>query len=328
MLSEWKRLLKARKWMKKNEPFLPTWHAYIGFTMHLFEYFSRGDKPEDVAKEHGLAPLLLQRWVEVGLAIGHLKKKRAGKIKATKEMLTYFTASSPKEVGSLVKEMLELHIPTLLSCQNLLKEPEQTSYENNSYSGMVAETSTILEKLIFPKIHRLIKKNNITSVMDLGCGYGGYLQRLYRKSPNMDLIGIEADAHVAEKAKERLSNCNVEVLKGDIRDMEVEEYQVELVLVNNLIYYFSLSDRHLLFEKMAQVIDESGYVIVTTPINKSKGRNAFSAAFNSFMSAHKNMFPLPTEKELISMAEKQGFHLRKRWSAIPEGGWYSYAFQK
>ena len=39
MIAEYQRLWQARKWMKKNEPFLQAWHAHLGYSLDLFKAF-------------------------------------------------------------------------------------------------------------------------------------------------------------------------------------------------------------------------------------------------------------------------------------------------
>jgi len=49
---------------------------------------------------------------------------------------------------------------------------------------------------------------------------------------------------------------------------------------------------------------------------------AFSAAFNSFMSAHRNLYPFPRADELESLARSQGFRVASRQPVVREGSWY------
>ncbi|WP_156321295.1 hypothetical protein [Bacillus sp. JCM 19041] len=46
------------------------------YSLDLFQHFKRSSAVEKVAKIHDLDEMLLKRWVEVGLAIGHLEQKK------------------------------------------------------------------------------------------------------------------------------------------------------------------------------------------------------------------------------------------------------------
>ncbi len=198
MFSEYLRLWNARKWMKRNEPFLPTWHAHLGYSLDLFEHFRKGAFVEEVAATNELNQDLLQRWVEVGLVLGHLKEKRNGQIKPKKNLVKYASKESPSSVGILLKEMMELHIPTMLSYRDLMQGKEINFFETN-YGDTVAQTSSLLETMAFPKVVDCVKKTKAKSVFDIGCGYGGYLKRLHIKDPKLSLEGLEADESVAKK---------------------------------------------------------------------------------------------------------------------------------
>ena len=67
------KMLKARMWMKRNVPFLYSWHAYVGYELDLFKAFERGVSIEDVADAYQIDEQLLKQWVNVGVSIGHLK---------------------------------------------------------------------------------------------------------------------------------------------------------------------------------------------------------------------------------------------------------------
>ncbi|MFB4164642.1 hypothetical protein ACE1TI_12610 [Alteribacillus sp. JSM 102045] len=45
--------------MKKNESFLPTWHAYLGYRFDLFDYFKKPADPKLVADTYQLDHSLL-----------------------------------------------------------------------------------------------------------------------------------------------------------------------------------------------------------------------------------------------------------------------------
>ncbi|WP_054636430.1 bifunctional 2-polyprenyl-6-hydroxyphenol methylase/3-demethylubiquinol 3-O-methyltransferase UbiG [Thalassobacillus sp. C254] len=322
MIKEMKRLLEARKWMKKNEEFLPTWHAHVGYSLDLFDHFAKGAKVQEVQRKQELDEALLKRWVEVGLAIGHLKKKRNGKVKSHKEMTRYISRHSPYSVGVLLTEMMELHIPTLLSYKDAMKGKERVSYLEKDYGPIVAQTSSLLEALAFPKLMEVIKKNKASSILDMGCGYGGYLSRIYEKNPDLTLTGIELHEEIVKEAKEQTKQTNVEIIQGDIQDFYTKEYKSDIVMMNNLLYYFSMEERQDLFKNAKELLNKKGRLLIMAPLQNSKHGQAFSAAFNSFMSAHENLYPLPSEKEIKSYAKKSGLKVKKVSPIIKEGGWY------
>lgn len=71
MVRQWKRVWEARKWMKQNEGFLPTWHAYLGDRLNFFDELQQNGAVGAQVKDREL----LENWVQTGLILGHLKKK-------------------------------------------------------------------------------------------------------------------------------------------------------------------------------------------------------------------------------------------------------------
>ncbi|ADC51830.1 hypothetical protein BpOF4_18955 [Alkalihalophilus pseudofirmus OF4] len=325
-LTEYKKLWNARKWMKRNEPFLPTWHAHLGYSLDLFNHFKKGATVEEVAINNELNQDLLQRWVDVGIVLGHLKQKRKGIIKPKRSLVKYVSKDSDSSVGILIKEMMELHIPTMLSYRDLMQGKEVNFFETD-YGDTVAQTSALLETIAFPKVLEVVKKEKIKSVFDVGCAYGGYLKRLHVKKPKLRLKGLEADEGVAKKAKEETENSNIDIVAGDIKQYESDE-EFDLVMMNNLLYYFSKEDRAELFKKSSEIAGRKGTLIVISPLVQSKHGQAFASAFNSFMSAHENMYPVPSERELKQYAKAAGFKFKKTTPVVKEGGWYMMVFKK
>ncbi|MCK0471835.1 trans-aconitate 2-methyltransferase [Halalkalibacter sp. APA_J-10(15)] len=311
--------------MKKNEAFLPTWHAHLGYSLKLFDHFGKATTIDEVAQQ-GFNKKLLTRWVEVGLAVGHLKKCRRGKWKTKRKILRYLSKDSPDSIGILLKEMMELHIPTLLSYRDLMVGNDVDLLERN-YENTVAETSRLLETLAFPKVYHLIKNEKIQSVLDFGCGHGGYLKRIHEKNNALQLTGIEIDEQVAKKARSSCKEASIMIEQRDLMTYQAHK-PVDLVMMNNLLYYFSTEDRARLFKQASKALYPKGFLTIMSPLNGKENIQPFTSAFNSFMSAHEQMFPIPTKEELTEYGKNIDFQLKQIKPIIKEGGWYVIVFQK
>ncbi|MCR6106479.1 class I SAM-dependent methyltransferase [Salipaludibacillus agaradhaerens] len=327
-MSEFNRMLQARKWMKTNENFLSTWHAHVGYTLDLFYYFSKYRSVEHVAETCDFNRALLNRWIEVGLEIGHLKKSMTGKVKAKRKLIKYASANSPESVGVLLREMMELHLPTLLKYPDLLKNNERIEYLEDSFANVVAETSTLLEKVSISPILKIVKKNKPATIIDLGCGYGGYLKRIQKRFPTIALNGVEINDKVAKQARDALN----EQAQIHCTDMEtfIEKYigKTDMVMVHNLLYYFAPEERAELFKKIASIMNQGGIITFIQPVKGAKHGQTFTAAFNTFMTAHKNLYPLPTLKEMKRNSKKAGLKIMTIKPLIREGGWYLVTMRK
>ncbi|WP_270181580.1 class I SAM-dependent methyltransferase [Alkalihalobacillus sp. CinArs1] len=330
-MNEIKKIWRARKWMKSNEPFLYAWHAHVGYVHDLFDEFEHGATVRDVAKNRGMNELLLTRWAEVGVAIGHLKKEKDGTIRSKKNMVESMSKSSDQDVGVLLKEMMELHIPILLSYSDLLIGDDYASYKDDDYAGTVAATSSFIERFAFPKVYQWLQKVDAKSVVDFGAGYAGYLSRIGAKEENMRLVGIEKNRQVCLDAESHIPyrlKSSIDLYPEDMMSWKWDGERFDVAMMNNLLYYFAPDERSHLFQKASEVTNDHGSLIIISPLHESDHGHAFSAAFNSFMSAHSNLHQLPTSTEMIEMAARAGFGLKHMKPIVKEGAWYCLTFQK
>ncbi|MDE5412739.1 class I SAM-dependent methyltransferase [Alkalihalobacterium chitinilyticum] len=332
MFKEWKRVWEARKWMKKNEGFLPTWHAYIGFKMKLFDELAKGKTLTELQQSTSMDEQLLTCWVDVGTVIGHLYIGDNQKIYPTKHMITYFSATSRYSVGELLREMMELHIPTLLNYPHLLtNEAARKNYDHDGFGQTVAETSALIEKFAFPKVKKKIKKSKATSVLDIGCGHAGYLVRLSKLYKNKEFTGIDINRSVVDEAQKKVKEnkiSNVNIYQKDITTGDKINQAFDYIMMNNLLHYFSREGREELFQLTYDSLEKNGSLTIITPLYLSKNGKAFSVAFNSFMTAHENLHPIPTEDELRVYAQNTGYYIDEITPVVKEGSWYMIAMKK
>lgn len=324
-LKEWLKLYHARNWMNRNRSFLPTWHAYIGYSMNLFDLFATEADLEDVAVREKLDVKLLAAWVETGVILGHLHKTTGGKFRSTSHMMTYMAGSSEYSVGALLKEMMELHIPSLLHYPEMMRGESKLIYQDEAYGGTVAETSSYLEKLAYPKLVSWIQQQKPQSVLDIGCGHAGYLIRLAKRFPKLDFIGIEKNQKVYEQAQSNVQREHldqVKIIQTDIEEWNEETYSIDLIMLNNILYYFNPSQRKALFQRLHHILRTKGTLSIISPIHPTRQGQSFSSAFNIFMTSHENLYTLPSEGELRALAKENGFIFRSMIPIIREGSWY------
>ncbi|PYZ98528.1 hypothetical protein CR205_08060 [Alteribacter lacisalsi] len=328
MVKEIQKFWQARNWMKSNESFLTTWHAHVGYKLDLFDSFAGGAKVQEVAARDELNGQLLLRWVEVGLEVGHLKKTVTGKVKSKKKMVKFVSAKSKDSVGILLREMMELHIPTLMQYPDLMKNNEQLSYLEDKFANVVAETSALLEKASVPPMIKWVNKYKPGNIVDFGCGYGGYLKKIRDADDQVTLTGIEISKEVADEAAEKLKSRRIEVRNEDMQEFLNSGEQVDMVMLHNLLYYYPPEDRPALFKDVASILSDKGTVTVISPLTDSGHGQTFAAAFNTFMTAHKNLYPLPTEKEIEEAAKEAGLKVKMSKPIIKEGGWFLVGLEK
>ncbi|RIW32300.1 class I SAM-dependent methyltransferase [Bacillus salacetis] len=328
MIREYVRVWRARGWMKKNMPFLISWHAYVGYELDLFKSFEKPASIEEVAAARELEYDLLKQWVEVGIILKHFKRLSGEKVRTMKKWKLPKSKSNRFSSGIILKEMMELHIPSLLAYPELLRNQTKQHFDSSVHGPTVAKTSTLLEQLAYPKVEKVMKKYNVDSVLDVGCGEAGYLRKLAKKFPHKKMVGVEVNEEVANSARKIVEeHGNIEILNKDINEYQPED-RFKLVMANNLLHYIEPDERAGFFQNAAQWIKKNGALSIITPIQKPKHGKEFSSAFNSFFMTFDNLYPVPTERDLQGFAEKSGLKMMSLDPIIKEGGWYIAVFKK
>lgn len=99
----------------------------MGYELDLYEAFKKPKTVTEVAKEKELQEELLKRWVEVGGVIGYLKEKSKQRYQTVKKFMVPSSKQNPRSTGILLKEMMELHIPTLIKYPKMMTTDKKKS---------------------------------------------------------------------------------------------------------------------------------------------------------------------------------------------------------
>ncbi len=317
--------MQARKWMKKNESFLYSWHAYVGSELGLFDEFKEPASIEEVAFRTGYPEDLLESWVQVGVELKHLKEKDSKFRTSKKRCSALMSDYGSPGVAALLKEMMELHLPTLLAYPNIMRSQERSSFDHEEFGGIVAETSALLEHFAIRKIKRKVREQKIETIVDLGCGHGGYLRKLADHFPDINMIGVDINEKVIESARLQSKDYpNIRFEVGDFEEWEPEEGKVDMILLHNIFHYIHPEDRSLLLEKINENLKGDGVVSVITPLSGTEHGKAFSSAFNSFFVAHSNLYALPKQSDLDTIFAKGDFDIFDLDPIIKEGSWFTF----
>lgn len=321
------KMFKARMYMKRNEPFLYSWHAYVGFELDLFKAFERPMSKADVADAYGLDENLLDQWVAVGVSIGHLKEAGRGRYKIANAWKLPKTKGDNSS-GVLLKEMMELHIPTLLNYPEMMRNHNRLHFDEERHAGTVAETSRLLEVLAMPKMAKRIRENGVRTVLDIGCGEAGYIKKLAGRFPKTQFTGIEISEEVTEKAQ-RLTedDDNIIVEHADLWDYHPQQ-PFDMVMMNNVLHYIDLEKREALIFELAGWVSPGGILSIVTPIAGNSDDPPFANVFNSFFSSFDNLYRLPNREELRAWGHEAGLEMLGIHTVIKEGGWYIAQYRK
>lgn len=104
--------------------------------------------------------------------------------------------------------------------------------------------------------------SSIKRVLDVGCGYGDYID-VVSKSANLEkAIGVELQREVYEIVKDRFKDRdNVTILNEDIFNIELDS-KSDLILLNYILFYFSEEEKVRLFKKLRNLLSEDGHIMI------------------------------------------------------------------
>ncbi|EPE60648.1 methyltransferase domain protein [Exiguobacterium sp. S17] len=321
-MNEWSRVLHARRWMKQTESFLPLWHGYIGYKYGLFDALQGGASFAEMTLrlKQPLTKLALERWLEVGVAVRHLKKKK-WRYFPTRSLKYQLSLKDERSIGFMLQEMMELHIPALIAYPDFLESGKQKTFDGATHGKVVAQTSTLVETVAFPVVQQLLRQADVKTMLDIGCGHGGYLRKLHSLEPDWKLTGLDLEQEVIEEAREQDETGEIRYEVADFMKWDHNE-RFDVVMMNNMLYYFSPEQRIGLLERMLSNLDTAGIAVLVTPLAESPLGASFASAFNAFMTLHDNLHPLPTIRQLRRQLEQVGFDKVRFIPFIPEGSWY------
>ncbi|MCB0736858.1 MAG: class I SAM-dependent methyltransferase [Bacteroidetes bacterium] len=99
-------------------------------------------------------------------------------------------------------------------------------------------------------------------VLDVGCGYGNYIDAVTKWNPNAKMMGLEIQSDLAETAQARFASSeNVDLQNTSIFDFETDE-KFDLVLFNYVLFYFSNEQKQALLEKIKTLLAPNGKLLI------------------------------------------------------------------
>lgn len=98
------------------------------------------------------------------------------------------------------------------------------------------------------------------SLLDLGCGTGLELKRLFDKFPAMSVTGIDLSEKMLEKLKEKYTDKNFHLLCGSYFDLSFGGgYDVALSTYS--LHHFNEEEKFILYRKIYASVNENGVFI-------------------------------------------------------------------
>lgn len=99
-------------------------------------------------------------------------------------------------------------------------------------------------------------------ILDIGCGYGNYIDAALQWSPKAILVGYELQEDLFKEVKSRFKEYKkVQIYNEDILSAQPKE-QFHIVLLNYVLFYFDQSEKQQLFKKIKDCLAQDGSILI------------------------------------------------------------------
>lgn len=207
------------------------------------------------------------------------------------------------KLPSFIHHLYIMQTPEKLG-QGLLWDP---AGQHREYGDLIARSSRTLEPFLFELIDRMFPGSDSTRLLEVGCGYAGYIIYAADKYKRLNAVGLELDLHVAEKARHNIKtrglHDRVKIMADDVRAYQTDELFEILTLYNN-IYYFPVEERIELFKHLLSLLKPNGRILLTTGC--MNGGIEFELV-NLIHAATKGWGRLPDKDEMLQQLSSVGF---------------------
>jgi SAM-dependent methyltransferase len=225
-------------------------------------------RPEELARDLGLAPTPTRLLVDCLIAAGHARRGRDGAVRLARRDRRWLDPESEVGVARFVNACgdyfdwwrdLDRVIETGASVEHHDRGPEDP-YWRRYILGQLD-----LARLSAPEVaRRLVLPEGASSVLDVGGGHGWYAATLCRRHPGLSatVLDLPGSARVGGEVIEAAGLAHrVRFLEGDARTAELPAGQ-DAVLCFNLLHHLTEKEIAELFARAAAALKPGGTLAV------------------------------------------------------------------
>ncbi len=206
-------------------------------------------KVNDLTKDYLFVKDLIRKYRDKGYEFQYIKRNKD----TWSSMLKDGALDYEVRLAETLHELSQLDIP------NKIKSPFDEDYYTES--GRNAFKNFTQFKFIDVFAETVQNQHN-ANVLDIGCGYGNYIDVLSNNYPMFQIDGIESQQNVFEETSRKFGqDGNVEIIHGDFFNYRFRK-KYDVVLLNYVLFYFNAHEKSELISKVKEILTENGSVIV------------------------------------------------------------------
>ena len=181
-----------------------------------------------------------------------------------------------------------------------------------------------MKPFLFEIIDRIFPESDALCLLEVGCGYAGYIIYAANRHKSLNAVGLELDADVAKTARGNIEarslQDRVKIMVEDVRNYRSDGLFDVLTLYNN-IYYFPVEERVALFKHLRSLLKPGGRILLTTGC--LDGGIEFELV-NLIHSSTRGWGRLPDKTEMLQQMESAGFERNCATSLLPGNKYYAF----
>jgi tRNA (cmo5U34)-methyltransferase len=164
--------------------------------------------------------------------------------------------------------------------------------------------------------------NNIR-ILDLGCGTGLELEKIFIKCPNAEVTCIDLAENMLKKLCEKFKDKNIKIIKASYLDIDLGSMVYDSVISTYSLHHFTVSEKLKLFTRIFQSLKPGGIFVNGDYTAQSKEKETlYAEEFNRIkkIKGTKNglyHFDIPftadTEVDLLNSAGFSNVQIYRQW---------------
>ncbi|MCL1831209.1 MAG: GNAT family N-acetyltransferase [Oscillospiraceae bacterium] len=163
----------------------------------------------------------------------------------------------------------------------------------------------------------------VKRLLDLGCGTGIELERLYERFPDMETTGIDLSQEMLNICKEKFLDKSMELICGSYLELEFEG-PFDVILSTYSFHHFSKATKAQLYSKLMGLLQEDGVLLIgdytasdeATESAMQQESIGYSQEYDLSQNNHYHIdipFTAATETELLKAAGFSRISILKEW---------------